>query len=79
MRIFFNITSTSYHGDNYNLTIINLDLYKANVATWQQLGLMEVYAIKIDSYISDTNNHLVIPENLGNTVLVQLHCDWWQP
>lgn len=76
-RKFFNIQSTSYHGDNYNLSINNYDLYEKNKLVWQTLNLTEIYSLENYSYIRDTNFNLVIPESLGDLVLVQFHADYW--
>jgi len=77
MRAFFNVSSSTYHGDKYNSSILNLNLYRQNVDAWRQLGLKEVYSLDDYSYVRDTNNILVVPDMLGDLVLVQLHSDWW--
>lgn len=78
MRVFFNVTTTSCHGDSYNLTINNEALYDRGV--WTDRGLIgDVYSPDFfgkASYFSDSNNILVEPEKLGDLVLVQLHTDW---
>lgn len=78
MRTFFNVSSSTYHGDvEYRLDISNFDLYLNNKTVWTEQGLTEVYGLEDYSYIRDTDNHLVIPQELGNLVIVQLHADWW--
>lgn len=75
MRNLFNISTTDYHGDNYNLSICNLNLY--NQTLWHSLGLNELYSIPIYSYYSDTNNQLYTPTlPMENLVIIQLHTDW---
>lgn len=74
MRTLFNISTTDYHGDNYNISILNLDLY--NETLWHSLGLNEVYKIQNYSYYTDTNNALITPSVLKNLVIIQLHTDW---
>lgn len=77
LRAFFDVRSTDYHGDSYDIKINNLDLYSQEI--WEDLQLSgEVYSLSGYSYFSDTNNKLAGPkmEELGSVVLVQLHCDW---
>jgi hypothetical protein len=74
MREFFNIVTTTYHGDDYNLKILNLDLY--NSEEWKDLGLNEVYSAENFSYVTDTNNVYQEPPFFGNFVIIQLHTDW---
>jgi hypothetical protein len=75
MRSLFNVSTTDYHGDSFDLSILNLDLYDAQV--WGKLGLHEVYMLEGFSYFSDTNNVLVSPiEPLEDLLVVQLHTDW---
>lgn len=75
LRTFFNVTQTRYHGDVYNLTIGNRELYDENL--WHELGLSEVSNIKGWSYITDANGTWREPANLTANVLVNLHSDWW--
>ena len=78
LRTFFNVSLTSYHGDvEYRTDINNYRLYAENTDVWRELELTEVYSYQNFSYIRDTDNHLIIPESLGNLVIVQLHADWW--
>jgi len=74
MRQLFNVKTTTYHGDNYNLKINNYELY--NQELWRSLDLNEVYSLKDYSYITDTNNKLVTQTEYGNLVIVQLHADY---
>lgn len=78
MRRSFNISTTDYHGDMYNFSINNFDLY--NAETWAELGLHELYSLTNYSYYTDTNNILQSPaEPLKDLVIVQLHTDWTAP
>lgn len=77
LRTFFNISTTRYHGDSYNLNIVNRDLYVLNQNIWRQNGLKEISNLEGWSYISDTNHQWSQPEKLGNFVLINLHSDWW--
>jgi hypothetical protein len=73
MREFFNVTTTDYHGDNYNLTIFNYDLY--NKQEWNSMELNEVYSLNY-SYVTDSNNIYLEPKTFTALVIVQLHTDW---
>jgi hypothetical protein len=73
MREFFNITTTDYHGDSYNISVFNYDLYKEQ--EWNRMGLNEVYSLNC-SYVTDSNNIYVEPANFTDLVIVQLHTDW---
>jgi hypothetical protein len=77
MRAFFTIKSTDYHGDSYNLSISNYQLYEHNKVVWEEKEVFELYALQNFSYITDTDAHLIIPETFTDIVLVQLHTDWW--
>ncbi len=76
MRAFFNISSSDYHGDSFDLSINNFELYDQGL--WRDAGLHEVYSLQGISYFSDTNNKLQGPDlaDLGPVVVVQLHTDW---
>lgn len=74
MRDFFNISTTDYHGDNYNIMIFNYNLFDKQ--EWSSLGLNEVYSLGNCSYVTDTNNVYVEPANFGDLVIIQLHTDW---
>jgi hypothetical protein len=78
MRAFLNISTTTYHGDNFNLSINNLNLYQNNKDLWKTLELNETYSIQNYSYITDTNAEYKEPKELTNLVLIQLHTDWAQ-
>jgi hypothetical protein len=73
MREFFNVSTTDYHGDDFNLSIFNYDLYSKQ--GWDALGLNEVYSLNC-SYVTDSNNVYLEPEAFGNLVVIQLHTDW---
>lgn len=75
LRSFFNVTSTRYHGDVYNLSISNRDLYDESL--WREMGLTEVSNIPDWSYITDVNGTWHEPATLTHNVLVNLHSDWW--
>ena len=78
IRSFFNVSLTTYHGDNeYNVSILNFELFQQNPELWQSLALKEVYSLQNFTYVRDTNRELVVPEQLGDLVLVQLHTNWW--
>lgn len=74
MRSLFNVSTTTYHGDYYNFSISNYDLYDKEL--WHSLDLNEVYSLSGYSYYSDSDNRLVVPEVLSDLVIVQLHTDW---
>jgi len=74
MREFFSISTTDYHGDSYNFTIFNYNLYDKQ--EWRTLGLNEVYSLSNYSYVTDTNNVYVEPASFGDLVVIQLHTDW---
>ena len=75
LRSFFNVTSTRYHGDIYNLSIGNRALY--NEEEWREMGLTEVSNIPNWSYITDVNGTWYEEPILKHNVLVNLHSDWW--
>jgi hypothetical protein len=75
IRSFFNVTTTHYHGDNYNLSIINLNLYDS--AVWTSLSLKDLCEKPPSTYITDANGNYVEPTSKGDVVLVNLHSDWW--
>lgn len=75
LRSFFNVTSTRYHGDVFNLSINNRALY--NVTLWSMLGLTEASGFDGWSYITDVNATWTEPQTLTHNVLVNLHSDWW--
>jgi hypothetical protein len=76
MRSCFNVSTTDYHGDDYNLTIVNFDLYLSNKQDWSKLSLNEVYSLNNYSYVTDSNNVFIEPARFGELVVVQLHTDW---
>ena len=73
MREFFNISTTDYHGDNYNFKILNMDLYDEQ--EWRTMKLNEVYSLNF-SYVTDSNNVYLEPSSFSDLVVVQLHTDW---
>jgi len=76
MRYFFNVTTVSAHGDGYNSSINNMDLWNQHPDEFERIGVAEAHGFQ-DTYICDTGGVLVIPDDWGRLVLVNFHADWW--
>ncbi len=78
LRSFFNITSTRAHGDSYNPSIDNLQLYRDWKIVWDDRGLTDLTELSGNySFVSDSHHDLQIPDSFQDHVLLLLHSDWW--
>jgi hypothetical protein len=78
MRNFFNITTTRAHGDSYNPSINNLQLYRDWKILWDVRGLTDLTELQGNyTMISDSHHNLQIPDSFQDHILLLLHGDWW--
>jgi hypothetical protein len=78
----FKLCVTDAHGDmEYNGTVDSNQIYIQHPELWTQNNLTSVFDLpnfQGYQYFSDSNFHkIVLPTNLGDKLIIELHCDWW--
>jgi len=78
LRSVYNVSSIRPHGDCRNLQINNGVIWEDHKAFCQLLGVESFEGF--DTYIRDTNKHIVIPSKTewGNRILLNFHADWYK-
>jgi hypothetical protein len=77
----FNLSVTDSHGDvEYNNNKYNsYQIYLQHPELWTENNLLNLPTMLSGyQYFSDSNFHkIVLPSNLGDKVIIELHMDWW--
>lgn len=80
LRSFFDVSTVRFHGDSYNLSIFNLEMWRQHPEAFTAINVTEASGSDFyDTYIRDASHNMQIPpeEEWGKVVLVNFHADWW--
>ena len=80
LRGYFNIFTVRPHGDKYNFSIYNRELFYQNTNLETDAKIDDLTFNQTYTYIKDTNNKIVFPpeSDWETLIIMNFHSDWWK-